>query len=100
MSASDTLRARGHLREVLGLANTDDADLMDAAAERIDFLDEEIARLREQVARLDKLSDDLHASKRDAIVEQQKSRDRALIAERKVRALRDALLVLTDPEGA
>lgn len=99
MSRNQT--ARDVLRAMLGAEqNGDDADLMLAAAEAIERLRSESSCLRAEVVRLDKLSDDLHASKAAAIAEQTKSRDRALVAERKVRALRDALLVLTDPEGA
>jgi len=101
VSLSLAISAHAELRAALGREHEiDDADLMLAAADAIVTMRAEIERLQAEVARLDKLSDDLHASKIAAIVEQTKSRDRALVAERKVKALRIALNALTDPEDA
>lgn len=93
-------KAKATLRDALGLHESSDADLIAVAAATIVSQSMEILHLKQQVAQLDKLTDDLHASKQGAIVEQGKTRDRALVAERRVRALRTALHVLTDPEDA
>lgn len=71
-------------------------DLMLLAAGRMWAMQQEIERLGREVERLDRLSDDLHKSKAEAIKSHQEARDRALVAERKVRILRCAVRELVD----